>query len=236
MQKKTRLILFLVVGGVLLATLFGGVALSDQIRYANRYYEDQQSAANTSSNSKLFLFGDYEKEFCLGYLDGFKAESVADNETSEEAARITRKNQLITEYRAYVDNLYEKGMPEAEYDAHYQHLMDIYAELLSLEPEPSPETKLRYRTTGLRSSLEEEIYYGERNLSGITGEPNRNLPVLKDTLVKLKELEEALRNNTISFEPAVEKYKACVEQLKIGSPSMYKCEMENRPPIESLAD
>ena len=61
-----------------------------------------------------------EREFYLKYFYNgvfLIDESVTGNETPKEAARITAKNQMIEECKAYIESLYGKAMPQEVFDA-----------------------------------------------------------------------------------------------------------------------
>ncbi len=236
-KKKKRLIVSLSLCGALLAT--AGVILlampggADQVRYINRYeYKDGKPLPDNG----LCLFGDYEREFYLNYFYNgvfLNEESVTGNETPKEAARITAKNQMIEECKAYIESLYGKAMPEEVFDTNRHYLTETLAEIAKLNREKTPEEKILLRIGMFRGAIEEYTYYAERNLHGFTSE---SVPAMNEAVAKMKSLSEAFKNGTVDVQTTLEQYEEAVELLKVGCPELYKVEKENYEPIESLVE
>lgn len=169
------------------------------------------------ANGEKF-FGDYEKNFCLGYLVNFKTETLTGDEDTDEAERITRKNNLLEEYRAYVDGLFMQVMTYEEYDAHYDYLMGIFLELLTLEPEQTPEEQLEIDIVRLLSKLKEELYYSELHGEWYIEDRNLNLVELNKSIADLTALQENLSEKKLTFEQAKLEYEACIKKVKIAAP------------------
>lgn len=236
-KKKKRLTVSLSLCGALLATV--GAVLpampggADQVRYINRYeYKDGKPLPDNG----LCLFGDYEREFYLNYFYNgvfLNEESVTGNETPKEAARITAKNQMIEECKAYIESLYGKAMPEEVFDTNCHYLTETLTEIAKLDREKTPEEKILLRIDGFRGAIKGYTYYAERNMHGFTSE---SVPAMNEAVAKLKGLREALENHTLIFEDALEDYAAAIDLLKVSNPSLYKLEKEYYTPIETFME
>lgn len=239
-KKKKQLIVSLSLCGALLATV--GVVLpampggADQVRYINRYeYKDGKPLPDNG----LCLFGDYEREFYLNYFYNgvfLNDESVTGNETPKEAARITAKNQMIEECKAYIESLYGKAMPEEVFDANCHYLTETLGEIAKLNREKTPEEKILLHINWFRGVISEDISYAEHSGHVSADDDSRNIPVMKEAVAKLKSLSEAFKNGTVDVQTTLEQYKEAVELLKVGCPKLYKVEKENEEPIESLVE
>ena len=182
---------------------------------------EQELAALFADHS--MVFGDYERNFCLGYVDGLKKESLTGNESAEEAERITRKNTLIQEYREYVEALYGQPMTTEEYEVHYQYLMGIYCdELLPREPEPTPEEQLASEVACLWSCLDQYLYdsyaYGEEFIQDYVTDVTELERVVND----LVSLRKKIGAKQLSFEQMKIEYAKCAEIVKKISPYAYE--------------
>lgn len=169
------------------------------------------------------VFGDYERNFCLGYLDNFEDEEVTGNESAAEAERITRKNALIKEYREYVEALYGQPMTEEEYEIHYQHLMDIFCdELLPLEPEPTPEEVFIGEEIGiLLLRLEDHRYFSEVHGEKYIQNNEIDLPELERAIEDLTALKERAVAEQMPLEQIKQEYAVCLEVVKKACPPQY---------------
>lgn len=182
---------------------------------------EQELAALFADHS--MVFGDYERNYCLGYVDDLKEESVTGNESAEEAERITRKNTLIQEYREYVEALYGQPMTTEEYEIHYQYLMGIYCdELLPREPEPTPEEVFIGDEIGiLLARLEEHLefsnIYGEEYIQSL----QIDIPELERAIEELTSLKERAKAGQLSLEQMQQEYAACLEVVKKACPPQY---------------
>lgn len=182
---------------------------------------EQELAALFADHS--MVFGDYERNYCLGYVDGLKKESLTGNESAAEAERITRKNTLIQEYREYVEALYGQPMTTEEYEIHYQYLMGLFVdEMLPLEPEPTPEEVFVGNEVNiLLLRLEEHLEY-----SGIHGEEyiqsfQIDIPELERAIEELTSLKERARAGQLSLEQIQQEYMVCLEMVKRACPPQY---------------
>lgn len=228
MRKKRK---FIILSLTVLAALSipVGAAVTAQISSErNCGVTDPAMKLNEQELAALFadhsmVFGDYERNFCLGYLDNFKAESVTGNESAAEAERITRKNTLIQEYREYVEALYGQPMTTEEYEVHYQYLMGLFVdEMLPLEPEPTPEEVFVGNEVNiLLLRLEEHLEY-----SGIHGEEyiqsfQIDIPELERAIEELTSLKERAKAGQLSLEQMQQEYAACLEVVKRACPPQY---------------
>lgn len=228
MRKKRK---FIILSLTVLAALSipVGAAVTAQISsQRNCGVTDPAMNLNEQELAALFadhsmVFGDYERNFCLGYLDNFKAESVTGNESAAEAERITRKNTLIQEYREYVEALYGQPMTTEEYEVHYQYLMGLFVdEMLPLEPEPTPEEVFVGNEVNiLLLRLEEHLEY-----SGIHGEEyiqsfQIDIPELERAIEELTSLKERAKAGQLSLEQMQQEYAACLEVVKRACPPQY---------------
>lgn len=182
------------------------------------------SAVDTCDN--VMVFGDDEKEYCLGYLSNFKNESLTGSESPDEAKRITRKNELIQEYKAYVGKHYGRTMTNEEYRSHYDHLMEMFQELLTLEPEPTPQEQLLSKAKFLRSGLDDELTFGKRD-EHYRQVYNIDLPMLETLITHLKTLQKQIENGEITYEQSLREYEKCLEELKIAHPRRYESVMND---------
>lgn len=182
---------------------------------------DQELAALFADHS--MVFGDNERDFCLGYLDNFEDEEVTGNESAAEAERITRKNALIKEYREYVEALYGQPMTEEEYEIHYQHLMDIFCdELLPLEPEPTPEEVFIGEEIGiLLLRLEDHRYFSEVHGEKYIQNNEIDLPELERAIEDLTALKERAVAEQMPLEQIKQEYAVCLEVVKKACPPQY---------------
>ena len=228
MRKKRK---FIILSLTVLAALSipVGAAVTAQISsQRNCGVTDPAMNLNEQELAALFadhsmVFGDYERNFCLGYLDNFKAESVTGNESAAEAERITRKNTLIQEYREYVEALYGQPMTTEEYEVHYQYLMGLFVdEMLPLEPEPTPEEVFVGNEVNiLLLRLEEHLEY-----SGIHGEEyiqsfQIDIPELERAIEELTSLKERAKAGQLSLEQMQQEYMVCLEVVKWACPPQY---------------
>ena len=184
-------------------------------------------ALETDAENETMKFGDYEKNFCLGYLVNFKAEAVTDGESAEEAERITRKNALLQEYRTYVDTLYMQVMKQKDYDAHYEHLMGLFTELLLLEPEETPEELLDGNIRLLLLILKDDLYYSDLYGEAYIKDRKLDTAQLKQAIAELTALQEKLNGKQLTFEQAQRDYTACLEVVKTASPQAYSSVSSN---------
>lgn len=169
------------------------------------------------------VFGDYERNFCLGYLDNFEDEEVTGNESAAEAERITRKNALIKEYREYVEALYGQPMTEEEYEIHYQHLMDIFCdELLPLEPEPTPEEQIEIKIAQLLSGLKDDLCFSEINGEAYIKSRRVDVSALKKSIEDLTLLQEKIDAKQLTLEQLQQEFAICLEVVKKASPEIYE--------------
>lgn len=228
MRKKRK---FIILSLAVLAALSipVGAAVTAQISsQRNCGVTDPAMNLNEQELAALFadhsmVFGDYERNYCLGYVDGLKKESLTGNESAEEAERITRKNTLIQEYREYVETLYGQPMTTEEYEVHYQYLMGIYCdELLPREPEPTPEEVFIGDEIGiLLARLEEHLEF-----SNIYGEEyiqtkEIDIPELERAIEELTSLKERAKAGQLSLEQMQQEYAACLEVVKRACPPQY---------------
>ena len=217
MKKRT---LYLLLGLLsVLVVIAGIVILAPTINNANK------RPASSADDGKM-VFADRENEFCLGYLDNFKNESLTGNESPEEAERITRKNELIQEYKDYVGKLYGQTMTNEEYRSHYDHLMDMFQELFTLEPEPTPQEQLLSKAKVLRSGLDDELTFSKRD-EEYRQVCNIDLPMLKTLITHLKTLQKQIENGEITYEQSLQEYEKCLEELKIAHPGRYESVMND---------
>lgn len=182
---------------------------------------EQELAALFADHS--MVFGDYERNYCIGYVDGLKKESLTGDESAAEMERITRKNALIKEYREYVEALYGQPMTEEEYEIHYQHLMDIYCdELLPLEPEPTPEEVFIRDEIGiLLLRLEDHRYFSEVHGEKYIQNNEIDLPELKRAIEDLTALKERAVAEQMPLEQIKQEYAVCLEVVKKACPPQY---------------
>lgn len=183
--------------------------------------DNEQEPAESDTNG--MVFGDDERDFCLGYLEGFRDEEVTGDESAAEMERITRKNALIKEYREYVEALYGQPMTEEEYEIHYQHLMDIYCdELLPLEPEPTPEEVFIRDEIGiLLLRLEEHLEFSSIHGEVYIQNKEIDLPELERAIEELTSLKERAKAGQLSLEQMQQEYAACLEVVKRACPPQY---------------
>ncbi len=183
--------------------------------------DNEQEPAESDTNG--MVFGDGERDFCLGYLEGFRDEEVTGNESAAEAERITRKNALIKEYREYVEALYGQPMTEEEYEIHYQHLMDIFCdELLPLEPEPTPEEVFIGEEIGiLLLRLEDHRYFSEVHGEKYIQNNEIDLPELERAIEDLTALKERAVAEQMPLEQIKQEYAVCLEVVKKACPPQY---------------
>lgn len=234
MQKKTRIILFPVLGVALLAALIGGIALSRQLRQKDK--EKDVPPENVTC-----VFGDTEREhFLIYFRSSIHENTLTGNETPVETARINKKSGKIRDYKAYVENLHGKSMPKDEFDEHYRYLAGAIAEIYKLDERLTPEEQLAVRAGSLAGTINDDLYYARITRvgfeGGFLGEENRNIPKMKESLEKLRSLHDALENHTLIFEDALEKYAAAVDLLEVGNPTLYRLEKEGSEPVESLME
>ena len=217
MKKRTLYLLL----GLLSVLIFitGIVILAPTINNANK------RPASSADDGKM-VFADRENEFCLGYLSNFKNESLTGNESPEEAERITRKNELIQEYKDYVGKLYGQTMTTEEYRSHYDHLMEMFQELFTLEPEPTPQEQLLSKVRILGSGLDDTLTFSKRD-EEYRQVYNIDLPMLKTLITHLDTLEKQIENGEITYEQSLQEYDKCLEELKIASPRRYESVMND---------
>lgn len=183
--------------------------------------DNEQEPAESDTNG--MVFGDGERDFCLGYLEGFRDEEVTGDESAAEMERITRKNALIKEYREYVEALYGQPMTEEEYEIHYQHLMDIYCdELLPLEPEPTPEEVFIRDEIGiLLLRLEEHLEFSSIHGEVYIQNKEIDLPELERAIEELTSLKERAVAEQMPLEQIKQEYAVCLEVVKKACPPQY---------------
>ena len=217
MKKRTLYLLL----GLLSVLIFitGIVILAPTINNANK------RPASSADNGKM-VFADRENEFCLGYLSNFKNESLTGSESPEEAERITRKNELIQEYKDYVGKLYGQTMTTEEYRSHYDHLMEMFQELFTFEPEPTPQEQLLSKVRILGSGLDDTLTFSKRD-EEYRQLCNIDLPMLKTLITHLDTLEKQIENGEITYEQSLQEYDKCLEELKIASPRRYESVMND---------
>ena len=203
--------------------------------------DSHEDGTSASTVNEICVFGDTEREhFLIYFKSSIHEDTLTGNETPVETARIKKKNAKIRDYKAYVENLYGKSMPKEEFDAHYRYLAEAIAEIYKLDERLTPEKQLADRAGYLAGVIDEDLYYARITRlgfeGGFIGETNRNIPMMEEAHEKLRGLYDALENHTLIFEDALEKYAAAVDLLKVGNPTLYKMEKENRKPIESLME
>mgnify|MGYP000201320546 CR=1 FL=1 len=183
--------------------------------------DNEQEPAESDTNG--MVFGDGERDFCLGYLEGFRDEEVTGDESAAEAERITRKNALIQEYREYVEALYGQSMTTEEYEIHYQHLMDIFCdELLPLEPEPTPEKQIEIKIAQLLSGLKDDLCFSEINGEAYIKSRRVDVSALKKSIEDLTLLQEKIDAKQLTLEQLQQEFAICLEVVKKASPEIYE--------------
>lgn len=183
--------------------------------------DNEQEPAESDTNG--MVFGDGERDFCLGYLDNFEDEEVTGDESAAEAERITRKNALIQEYREYVEALYGQSMTTEEYEIHYQHLMDIFCdELLPLEPEPTPEKQIEIKIAQLLSGLKDDLCFSEINGEAYIKSRRVDVSALKKSIEDLTLLQEKIDAKQLTLEQLQQEFAICLEVVKKASPEIYE--------------
>ena len=188
--------------------------------------EERLKHLRSPNKVRPMLVEDRDREFLLGYLEHFKNESLNGSESPEEAERITRKNELIQEYKDYVGKLYGQTMTNEEYRSHYDHLMDMFQELFTLEPEPTPQEQLLSKAKILRSGLDDELTFSKRD-EEYRQVCNIDLPMLKTLITHLKTLQKQIENGEITYEQSLQEYEKCLEELKIAHPGRYESVMND---------
>ena len=188
--------------------------------------EERLKHLRSPNKVRPMLVEDRDREFLLGYLEHFKNESLNGSESPEEAERITRKNELIQEYKDYVAELYGQTMTTEEYRSHYDHLMDLIGEMLPLEPEPTPQEQLLSKAKVLRSGLDDELTFSKRD-EEYRQVCNIDLPMLKTLITHLKTLQKQIENGEITYEQSLQEYEKCLEELKIAHPGRYESVMND---------
>ena len=79
-------------------------------------------------------------------------------ETPKEAARITAKNQMIEECKAYIESLYGKAMPQEVFDANRHYLTETLGEIAKLNRERTPEEKIEQLRRALFQIVDQMNY------------------------------------------------------------------------------
>ena len=182
----------------------------------------QYAAVESIDSTGKTLVSEGKRDFLLGYLENFRDEEVTGNESAAEAERITRKNTLIQEYREYVDALDGQMMTQEEYDAHYQHLMDIFLELLPLDPEPTPEKKIEIKIAQLLSGLEDDLCFSEINGESYIKFRRVDVSALKKSIEDLTSLQEKIDAKQLTLEQLQQEFAICLEVVKKASPEIYE--------------
>ena len=239
MRKKVKLIIFVSLAFIILIIPVG-IAVSAQISNSSQrnlgrieppvmHVNNGQEPVPLDSNvaNDKMVFGDYEKNYCLGYSDNFKEEILTGSESTAETARITRKNTLLQDYREYVDKLYNQIMTTEEYDIHYNHLMSVFSEMLALEPEPTPQEQFEIELRCLLSKLEEDLYYSEIHGEMYIEDKKINISMLKRSIEDLTSLQKKISLKQLSFEQMQCEYATCLEEVKKASPYRFSSFVPN---------
>ena len=199
--------------------------------------EEQKGPSFNNTAEGKIIINDKKREFLLGYLDNFKAESVDGVADQAEVTRISRKNALINEYREYVNKLYNTEMTETVYESHYEYLMVIFKELLTLEPEKSFNEKAAIYVERIIMNLDE---YGAlckaENGEQLAKEINFNAERADEALVALKALKQKILDGTMTKDEIKEEYSVCLEKYKAAAPNNYASMLEDGFIEESLSD
>lgn len=181
----------------------------------------QSSAADGDGHQDLsiadgnVLIDDSEKEFLLGYLDGFDQESLTGTESAVDIERVTRINAMIQEYRSTVDSLYGKVMSTADYEAGKADLMDIFHKLLRLAPHQTPEEDLCVDMRRAIGMLEE-------NIKHIRMKNADNAITIERCIDDLAVLSERLQKGELSYETAKQEYRMLLEGVRDIFPFAYE--------------
>lgn len=199
--------------------------------------EEQKGPSFNNTAEGKIIINDKKREFLLGYLDNFKAESVDGVADQAEVTRISRKNALIKEYKEYVNKLYNTEMTETVYESHYEYLMVIFKELLTLEPEKSFNEKAAIYVERIIMNLDE---YGAlckaENGEQLAKEINFNAERADEALVALQTLKHKILNGIATKDEIKEEYSLCFEKFKAATSVNCALMLKNELIVESLPD
>ena len=199
--------------------------------------EEQKGPSFNNTAEGKIIINDKKREFLLGYLDNFKTESADGVADETEVMRISRKNALINEYREYVNKLYNTEMTETVYESHYEYLMVIFKELLTLEPEKSFNEKTVIYIKRIIVTLEDfsAISKGENGEKFAKGN-NFNLERADEALVALQTLKHKILNGIATKDEIKEEYSLCFEKFKAATSVNCALMLKNELIVESLPD
>ena len=199
--------------------------------------EEQKGPSFNNTAEGKIIINDKKREFLLGYLDNFKTESADGVADETEVMRISRKNALINEYREYVNKLYNTEMTETVYESHYEYLMVIFKELLTLEPEKSFNEKAAIYVERIIMNLDE---YGAlckaENGEQLAKEINFNAERADEALVALQTLKHKILNGIATKDEIKEEYSLCFEKFKAATSVNCALMLKNELIVESLPD
>lgn len=203
-----------------------------------RANEEQKDVPSSDNANRKMIVDDAKRDFLLGYIDkNFKSESADGVSDEKELTRISRKNALINEYREYVNKLYNTEMTETVYESHYEYLMVIFKELLTLEPEKSFNEKAAIYVERIIMNLDE---YGAlckaENGEQLAKEINFNAERADEALVALQSLKHKILNGIATKDEIKEEYSLCFEKFKAATSVNCALMLKNELIVESLPD
>lgn len=240
MKKRFRHRIFKIAGVLSIAVLsviILVVVFNGEIPQRFYVHKTRGESSLSSSEEGKITINDEKRDFLLGYLDNFKTESADGVADETEVMRISRKNALINEYREYVNKLYNTEMTETVYESHYEYLMVIFKELLTLEPEKSFNEKAAIYVERIIMNLDE---YGAlckaENGEQLAKEINFNAERADEALVALQTLKHKILNGIATKDEIKEEYSLCFEKFKAATSVNCALMLKNELIVESLPD
>ncbi len=178
------------------------------------------SAIAFAVKHKVSFFGPADKKHYLARLDLVTEEQVTGNESPEEAERIEKKNQLIREYRDYVDDCYMQYWTQDEFKSHRSGLRLDLLFIRELEPELTPEVKFVSELYSLKGPVDSCLEMCNKYELEYVRDYDRSIYLLKqdlqtDELRKMvgdiETLQDDLLDETITLDEAK---KTAIEYAK----------------------
>ena len=104
--------------------------------------------------------------------------------------------------------------------------MEMFQELLTLKPEPTPQEQVLSKVRLLQLGLDDALTFSKRD-EEYRQLCNINLPMLKTLITHLDTLEKQIGNSEITYEQSLQEYEKCLKELKIAHPRRYESVMND---------
>ena len=197
--------------------------------------ENENPGEQGDDKTQKSTLTDAEIDYLLVFLKNLKEESLSGSESADETARISRKTALLQEYRSYMDSIRKVEMTEDEYKKHVDHLMDIYSDLKTVEPEKTPEERIAYRVSALMGHLTEKYYYCTHK-ENYAKDHHIDVVVLEEAISVATAITDSVSAGDKTYEELKNEYVLLLQKAKVAMPGTYATMVSTGVIVEDIDD